>query len=101
MALCPDARGPLVDRPDFVEGQIDMLESLIRAFDDDLGGVLHDSDFVDLRQTFDSSFSGNTPVEQFAADMEAAAMDLETKLKSELQQARWKLARLQKVEAAP
>lgn len=101
MAICPDPRGPMVDSPDFVEGQIDALMMLLQAFDDDLGGVLHDSDFVDLRQTLDSTFGGNSQVEQFAADMEAAAMDLESKLRSELQQARWKLARLQKAEVQP
>jgi hypothetical protein len=94
MATCPDPKGQLVDRPDFLEGQIDALQTLLHAFEDDLGGVLHDSDFVDVRSALDSTFGGNTPVEQFAADMEAAAMDLESKLRSELQQARWKLAKI-------
>lgn len=100
MAICPDPRGPLVDRSDFIEGQIDALQTLLLAFEDDLGGVLHDSDFVDLRQALDCTFSGNTPVEQFAADVEIAAIELEAKLRSELQQARWKLARLQQGEAS-
>lgn len=100
MAICPDPRGPQVDRPDFVEGQIDALEAIERAFMDSIDEVIHDLDVLDVREGLDATFSGNSPLEQYAADLDLAALDMEAAIRSALQQARWKLARVQKGEVS-
>lgn len=99
MAICLDPRGPLVDRPDFIEGQIDVLQRLVETFEhDELSAVLGDPRFVEVRETLDATFVGNTPTEQFAAELEISAMELESKLRDELTLARRKLAQLRQAE---
>lgn len=101
MGVCPDPRGPMVDRTDFIEGQIDALEAIERAFMDTIDEVIHDLDALEVRGQLDATFSGNSLLEQYAADLDLAALDMEAAIRNALQQARWKLARMQKVGATP
>ena len=89
---CPDPRGPRVDRADFIAGQIDALEALLRAYQD-VEDVLHDARFLELREQLDLTFSGNGTLDQFAAELEGGARDIGTTIRDALQHARWKLAR--------
>ena len=101
MALCPDPRGPLVDREDFLEGQIDALVAMQRAYHESVGEILHDPQLVEVRLTLDSSFTGNTAIDQYAADLDCAAMDVGTTIDQALQSARWKLGKVKRGEVLP
>lgn len=92
-AICPDPRGPMVDRPDFIEGRLDALDEISGRFEEYFADHLGDPAFLAVRETLDAHDADNSPLQQYAADLDLGAILLETAIREAIQQARWKLGR--------
>lgn len=82
---------PLVERPDFLEGSIDALEEILERY----------GDLERKRDAF--MYDGVDPeaLGPLVDELHAEAGLLGTMIREALQQARWKLARVQKAQVQP
>ncbi len=90
---------PMVDRPDYVEGQIDALTDMLSVFEHRLEKHLDDIGVLEIREILDADNpDGNTPLQQYAADLDVGALMMGAAIRDALQHARWKLKRVAAME---
>jgi hypothetical protein len=94
---CPDPRGPLIEREDFLEGSIDALREILEKYAEHVG-ELRDANAEAVVML--AATEPRNEIEEYAEALDTGTGLLGTVIREALQQARWKLERVQKAEAA-